>query len=83
MFSRPKSLSLGIVIPSSPPNCFRLTARKKNICAKASVIMMNAMPEVRSDTTPVSKATTAATPTAASRWTQPLVTPQKLDIPTQ
>jgi hypothetical protein len=69
-------------MPSSPPYSRRLTARKNSICAKASVIMMKAMPLVRRQMAPTPKATSAPTPKAASSCSRPLSTPWCDRMPT-
>jgi hypothetical protein len=67
----------------------RLVARKKNICANASVIMMKAMPLVRSETTPMTVrppvVSSVATPvqavaSAAASWTSSTVAPLMLGV---
>ena len=73
--SAPKCDSRAMLRPSSPPYCFSPTVTKYSICAKASVIMMKAMPWVRSATRPTGTAINTVSTNTSSRCASPLSRP--------
>ena len=53
-----------------------MIAKKKNICPKASVIMMKYTPEVRSDRSPITKAATPENSIATNQITGMSLVPE-------
>ena len=68
------------VMPSLPPYWLSDENRKKSICAKASVIIRNWTPAVRSDKAPIAAASAPPTSMAAGivtrNWVEPGIRPK-------